>query len=200
MYNKLFSKIITSSIWLEPDPTRIIWITLLATMDQDGIATYASIANLAHTARIELEAAKEAIAGLEGPDEDSGDKDNEGRRIERIPGGWLVLNAEKYRRLVSREVVREQTRERVAKHRDRKKSGIVNVTGVTKCNIRVTPSEADSDSDATADKNSLIPDSDISLSHSVVRGEGRKKSVYKNDDRGRNYKANLSALTGKLTS
>ena len=146
MYNKLFSKIITSSIWLAPDPTRIIWITLLATMDQDGIATYASVANLAHTARVDFEQTKEAVAILEGPDPDSSDTDNDGRRIERLPGGWLVLNAEKYRKIVSREVARERTRERVAKHRARKAG--VTVTDVTKANVRVTPSESYSDADS----------------------------------------------------
>jgi hypothetical protein len=61
MYNKLFSKIVTSSIWLEPTPTRMIWITFLALMDEDGFAPVASVANLAHTARIDLEDATKAV-------------------------------------------------------------------------------------------------------------------------------------------
>ena len=45
----------------------------------------------------------------------------EGRRIERVDGGYLVLNAGKYRTQVTREEIRRQTRERVARFRDKKK-------------------------------------------------------------------------------
>jgi hypothetical protein len=36
MYNKLFTKILDSTIWLENDATRLVWITFLAVMDEDG--------------------------------------------------------------------------------------------------------------------------------------------------------------------
>jgi len=140
MYNKLFTKILDSSIWLEDDSTRLIWLTVLAVMDQDGFAQFASVANLAHRARVPLEAAQKAVERLEGPDLDSSDPDNGGRRIERIGGGWLVLNAEKYREIVTRAVAREKTRERVKKHR-------AGNAPVTPSNTSVTPSDAD----ATAD-------------------------------------------------
>ena len=35
-YTKLFSEIVTSTIWSEDDKTRILWITMLATSDQHG--------------------------------------------------------------------------------------------------------------------------------------------------------------------
>ena len=54
MYNKLFTKILDSSIWLEPSGTRIIWLTMIAAMDENGFVQFASVANLAHRARIEL--------------------------------------------------------------------------------------------------------------------------------------------------
>ena len=41
-YTKLFSSIITSTIWMEDDKTRILWITLLAMADQHG-EVYSSI-------------------------------------------------------------------------------------------------------------------------------------------------------------
>ncbi len=138
MYNKLFSKIVTSSIWLEPTPTRMIWITFLAVMDEDGFAPFASVANLAHTARIDLNEATEAVHILESPDENSGDKDHEGRRIERVPGGWMVLNASKYRDIVTRVVARERTRERVKRFRERKGGNAL----VTPANGHVTPSDS----------------------------------------------------------
>lgn len=154
MYNKLFSKIVTSSIWLEPTPTRMIWITFLALMDEDGFAPVASVANLAHTARIDLDDATLAVSILESPDENSGDKDNDGRRIERVPGGWMVLNAKKYRDIVTRQVAREKTRERVKRFRERHVSN----ADVTLANVPVTPSETDTDTETEARKTPAAPD------------------------------------------
>jgi hypothetical protein len=141
MYNKLFSKIVTSSIWLEPTPTRMIWITFLALMDEDGFAQIASVANLAHTARIDIADATAAVKILESPDENSGDKDHEGRRIERVPGGWIVLNAVKYKELVTRTHAKEKTRERVKRFREKTKCN----ADVTPANDLVTPSETDTE-------------------------------------------------------
>lgn len=137
MYNKIFTKILDSSIWLEPDQTRIVWLTLLAAMDEDGFAQFASVPNLAHRAIVPVEAAQRAVEALEGPDANSSDPDHEGRRIERVPGGWIVLNAAKYRSLVTKLVHQERVRERVRKHRNAKR-----VTPVT-TNDPVTPSEAE---------------------------------------------------------
>lgn len=119
MYNKLFTKILDSSIWLEPTATRLIWLTFIAAMDEDGFAEFASVRNLAHRARIELDDTIAAVACLEAPDADSSDKDNDGRRIERVPGGWMVLNAPKYREIVTRLVAKEGNRRRVKKFRDK---------------------------------------------------------------------------------
>src|SRR5271156_6601045 len=100
MYNKIFTKILDSSIWLEPDATRIVWITMIAAMDETGFCQFASAGNVAQRAVVSREAAEEAINSLESPDKNSFDPDNEGRRIEKVPGGWIVLNAEKYRAIV----------------------------------------------------------------------------------------------------
>lgn len=146
MYNKLFTKILDSSIWLEDDATRIVWLTMIAVMDEEGFCQFASIPNVAHRARVSLADAERAIACLESPDDHSSDPDHEGRRIERVPGGWMVLNAIKYRKMVTRAVIREQTRERVTRFRDKKRSG--NADSATrnaesaKSNASVTPSEA----------------------------------------------------------
>lgn len=144
MYNKIFTKILDSSIWLETDATRLVWITLLAAMDEDGFCQFASVANLARRAVIDLPKCEEAVRVLESPDKNSADPENEGRRIERVPGGWMVLNAAKYRELVTRIISREQTRKRVAKFRARNGD-------VTPSNESVTPSEAVSVSKAESD-------------------------------------------------
>ena len=112
MYTKLFGKILDSSIWLEPDPTRIVWITLLAAMDEDGFSHFSALQNLADRAKVPLEAAREAVERFQQPDPESGNPANEGRRIERVPGGWMILNASYYRELFSRAISRERTRER----------------------------------------------------------------------------------------
>jgi hypothetical protein len=161
MYNKIFTKILDSSIWLETDATRIIWLTLIAAMDEDGFVQFACVENLAHRARVELKAAELAIKVLEGPDKNSFDPENEGRRIERVPGGWLVLNAIKYRNIVTRQVGMQRTRERVAKYRAKRKGdgGKDRVTvgngDVTPSNVSVTPSEAVSE--AVSDTNQPSP-------------------------------------------
>ena len=135
MYNKIFTKILDSSIWLETDATRLVWITLLAAMDEDGFCQFASVANLARRAVVDLDKCEIAVKVLENPDANSADPANEGRRIERVPGGWMVLNAQKYRELVTRIISREQTRVRVARYRLRN-------APVTAGNESVTPSEA----------------------------------------------------------
>ncbi len=138
MYNKIFTKILDSSIWLESTPTRIVWLMFIAVMDEAGFAQFASVRNVAHRARVTDDEAQAAITALEGPDPDSSDPDQDGRRIERVPGGWIVLNAEKYRELVTRSVIQEQTRERVRRHRAKTR-------GVTNSNAPVTPSDTDTD-------------------------------------------------------
>jgi hypothetical protein len=144
MYNKLFTKILDSSIWLAPDPYRLVWITFLAAMDEDGNAMFACADNVAARARVTVEDAESAIKAFEAPDRKSGDPENEGRRIERFPGGWHVLNAHKYRAQVTKAIIREQTRVRVAEYRARNAQ-------VTPTNAKLTPSEAVSKAQSAAE-------------------------------------------------
>ena len=102
MYSKLFASILDSSVWLEPMPTRIVWLTLLAAKDQDGFARFATLQNLAVRARVSPDECAAAVAALEAPDPGSSTPDYEGRRIERVPGGWMVLNAPLYDAIAKR--------------------------------------------------------------------------------------------------
>lgn len=122
MYTKLFTQILDSSIWLAPDRHRIVWITLIAAMDRNGVAKFAHVRNLAARARVSVKATQEAIDAFESPDPLGLEQEYEGRRIERCDGGWFILNAEKYRNMVSSATVAEQTRERVQRYRARKKA------------------------------------------------------------------------------
>lgn len=144
MYNKLFTKILDSTIWLAPSDHRIVWITLIAAMDQDGLAEFGSIENLAARARVKLDVAQKAIKDFEAPDKHDRTQEFEGRRIERVPGGWLVLNAVKYRDIVTSTVAREKSRERMRKFRERKEKTVGD--GALRS---VTPSEAEAE--ATTD-------------------------------------------------
>lgn len=150
MYNKIFTKILDSSIWLEPTTTRLVWLTFIAAMDEEGMVRFASVANLAHRARVTLKEAQAAVACLEGPDENSSDPDNGGRRIERVPGGWLVINANKYRDIVTRAVEKEMNRARVARHREKAKKSEECNGAVTPGNESVTQSEAETAAKAEA--------------------------------------------------
>lgn len=141
MYNKLFTKILDSSIWLESTTTRIVWVTLIAIMDESGFVGLATVGNVANRARVTLDEAKEAIRVLESPDGDPGEQEHEGKRIERVPGGWMVLNAKKYREMATRAMVQEQTRVRVARHREKRNGN----APVTPSNEKLTRSEAESE-------------------------------------------------------
>lgn len=139
MYNKLFTKILDSSIWLAPSDTRLVWITFIAAMDEDGIVRLATVRNVANRALVSVESAQKAIDELEGPDPETPECPFQGRRIERVPGGWLVLKASEYREMVTRHAIREKTRERVARHRQREKGA--NSAAGDQCNAHVTESE-----------------------------------------------------------
>jgi len=141
MYNKLFTKILDSSIWLEPTDTRVVWMTFIAAMDEDGFVQFASVSNVAHRARVSEESAQVAVKTLESPDPNSSDPDHEGRRIERVPGGWMVINSKKYRDLATREHIKQQTRDRVRKHREKKFGN----APVTHGNENETISDTDTD-------------------------------------------------------
>jgi len=140
VYNKLFQKILDSSIWLEDAHVRLVWITFLAAMDKDGVVALSAPGNVAARARVSQEQAENALEVLEAPDQRSPGQEHEGRRIERIQGvGWLVFNARKYRDIQRAEDSREQVRRRVAKHR------AINVTPRNACNENVTTSSVSAD-------------------------------------------------------
>jgi hypothetical protein len=119
-YTKLFNSILASSIWSEPDHTRIVWITMLAMADKNGDVA-AALPGLAALSRIDIERCKQAIATLEATDQFSRTAEFEGRRIEKIDGGWHILNYLKFKRLLSIEERREYLALKQREHRERVK-------------------------------------------------------------------------------
>lgn len=93
---KLFSSIVSSSIWQEEDNVRLVWITMLALSDSEGEVD-ASIPGLANLARVPIDKCEDAVNTLMSPDPYSRSDSHEGRRIEKIDGGWRILNYMDYR-------------------------------------------------------------------------------------------------------
>jgi hypothetical protein len=174
MYNKLFSKILDSSIWLAPDQTRLVWITLLAAMDEDGFVPLATTANVARRANVSDQAAQDAITLLESPDPATPECPYAGRRIERVEGGWMVLKAREYAGIVRRVEMLALNRERVRRSREQAKSRRDAVTSrcdaVTHGNAAVTErnGNAVTEQGAELDCNGPVMQSD-SYSDSDVR-------------------------------
>lgn len=114
---KVYGTILQSSVWLESAPTRIVWITMLALADAEGIVR-AAVPGLAHTANVTLEECQEALMVLAAPDEHSRTELNEGRRIEALQGGWLILNYKQYRELRTEDQIAAAVRQRRKRERD----------------------------------------------------------------------------------
>jgi hypothetical protein len=108
-YTKLFSSIIDSTIWRESKETKIVWITMLAKADAKGVVE-ASLPGLADAARVTLEECIKALKVLSSSDEYSRTKTNEGRRIQEVEGGWLILNHDYYRNKLNKEHRKEYQR------------------------------------------------------------------------------------------
>ena len=69
---------------------------MLALCDSDGFV-HTSRVGLRQACAVTDEELTAALAALEGPDPDSRTSDSGGRRIERVEGGWTVLNYAQYR-------------------------------------------------------------------------------------------------------
>ena len=156
-YTKLFNSIVTSTIWMEDDRTRIVWITMLACADKNG-EVQASIPGLARIAGVPVEDCRAAIGRFLSPDLDSRTKDDQGRRIEEIDGGWSLLNFRKYREMASKEESQANETARKARYREGlkrngKASGCPAVVPFVPSLSTVNPhiAEADADTDTKAD-------------------------------------------------
>ena len=120
----MFNSILASTIWRSNDKTRIVWITLLAMADKDGICE-GSVPGLADLSRVSIEDCEVALAELSAPDKYSRTSDHEGRRIEHIDGvGWKLLNHAKYRAKMSEDERREYNRKKQAEHRAKQKEDV----------------------------------------------------------------------------
>ena len=189
-FTKLVPEIVMSSIWNESPEVRCVWITMLAIKDENGIVL-GTEETLARIANVTLQHVTDAIERFSSPDKHSRTPDNEGRRIAKCDGGWIVLNHGKYRD--NSAVLREKTRERVRRFREKKAMERGSQTG----NVTVTlPSASASASASVSASVSEIKDR--------VQGKGKGKGEAASDTDGKLTPENFTeraqaANGGRLT-
>lgn len=119
MYVKLFSSILDSSVWVGTDrPTKLVWITLLAMADEHGVV-YAALPGLAKRAEVTEGECQSALDVLMAPDRNSRTPDHEGRRVEQVEGGWLLLNHQRYREIKTRKQMADAARQAKKRAKDK---------------------------------------------------------------------------------
>jgi hypothetical protein len=115
----LFSKIVDSSLWCEPDFVVKVFITMLAKKDADHVVR-GSAFNIASWAKKTEKEVLEAFRVLSSPDKRRLEPQPfEGRRIERVEDGWLVLNGQAYQDLMRGINRKEYKRAKQAEYRER---------------------------------------------------------------------------------
>jgi hypothetical protein len=173
-YSKLFSSIVHSSLWTEEDHVRLLFVTLLAIADREGYV-YGSRLGLERLANIR-KSERNPWTVLMEPDADSSDlmrnPENEGRRIEEVPGGFRILNFMYYRGLRNEDDRRKTNREAKRRQRARDKltpaSASVNHSQPKSAKVSqsLPISDADADTDTERKKGSVrgfphgLPDSE----------------------------------------
>src|SRR5947209_1975661 len=95
-FTKLYSTIITSSIWSEDAETCKVWITLLALAEPDGFVP-AALPGIANAARLPVDVCQRILDKLQAPDPYSRSAQFDGRRLAKIERGWQILNYGYYR-------------------------------------------------------------------------------------------------------
>lgn len=124
-YAALDSSILDSSLWDESEDVRLVWITLLAMSDRNGYVktNLRGLSKRVNFIGIGIDEAmlrvQKCVNRLSSPDIESRCKENEGRRLEEVDGGWTILNYWLYREQAREQKQREDTAKRVAKYRNK---------------------------------------------------------------------------------
>ena len=128
MYCKIFQSILKSSVWIgSSKDVKILWITMLCQKDNSGLVQ-STVPGLAKDAELTIEECEKALKVLSSPDIYSGDQvrnpDSDGRRIERVPGGWKILNHQYYRNITSIDDQKEKWREQKRRQRGQQRTQV----------------------------------------------------------------------------
>lgn len=121
-WTPLWSSIIESSVWREPYHVRLLWLTMLAVKDSDHVVRSDSY-KLSIKANLSEGEVLEALEILKAPDRRRISKQEfDGRRIEEVEEGWLILNGDKYRKMMSKLAERNRKSQWAKQDREKKKS------------------------------------------------------------------------------
>lgn len=127
---------------------------MLAMADRVGLVA-ASVPGLADFARVSLPDCQKALAELAAPDEWSRSQENEGRRIQIVDGGWLLLNHAKYREKMGADERREYLKLKQREYRSKQKSTTVNKVSDTDTLLTHASPAPEATTEATTD-NKLV--------------------------------------------
>lgn len=99
-WTPLFSKLVDSSVWTEPDYVCKVFITMLALKDADQVVRYNAFALgrkcWPNDGKAEARVL-DALKILSSPDKKRLEpQPHEGRRIRKVDDGWLLLNGQWY--------------------------------------------------------------------------------------------------------
>lgn len=119
----LWSGIVDSSIWAEPDYVCKVFITMLALKDSDHIVRQTAFGlglRCWPGEKDTEERVLKALKVLAAPDKRRLEpQPHDGRRIEKVEDGWLILNGEMYRKRVSDEMRKARLRRAQTVYRQR---------------------------------------------------------------------------------
>lgn len=153
MYGKIFDSMYEGTLYGHWQAI-VTMQQLIVLCNADGIIDMTPQAIAARTS-IPLEIIKEGLRVLSEPDNESRTPGSDGRRIELIDShrswGWVLINHQKYKMMVSHEEKREADRVRIAGKRkaekDSKNSGVAECRKVSQSVAEVAHADTDTDTD-----------------------------------------------------
>lgn len=108
LWTPVFGKIVESSLWRESDLVVKVFITMMAKQDWDHVVRGNAYQIADWSKKTEKEVI-EALKVLSSPDKKRIEpQEFEGRRIKKVPDGWLILNGEKYQKELQEAKLRSQ--------------------------------------------------------------------------------------------
>lgn len=168
-FAKLYGdRLADSSLLDEALETRWIFVWMLSQADHAGRYRCASVASLSRASNVTRAQAKRAVETLEAPDPNSTTPDNDGKRIERIAGGWQILNYQKYREFRTEKQIKDA--ERQQRHRESQRDTSRDVT-VTPRDIRTRGQRTEDRDLAKKDLSLLVPTKPVSKVYAESSGE-----------------------------
>jgi hypothetical protein len=132
---------------------------MLAKADPQGFVE-AALPGLARLSNLPTEQVESALQVLESPDPHSKDleenPENEGKRILKVPGGWVILNYENYRNRRDDQQRREYMRTYMVGYRKEVKQRKQNVNSVNRSKPQLAQAEAEAEAEADS-KSTRVP-------------------------------------------